>query len=105
MVYRRSPEEGVGAFSYPCCSTEDMAMRTTLDFPPCSGRASASTASSTCSRTRAVPHPWTTPYDITRSGDDDNRIIMAVAGVSQDEQANAHTPHKPATPEEPQQEL
>src|SRR5690349_19862705 len=73
--------------SYPCCSTEDMAMRTAFDFSPLYrssiGFDRVFDLLENASRTTTVDN-WP-PYDIAKTGDDDYRITMAVAGFSEGE--------------------
>src|SRR5690348_12276025 len=72
---------------YPCCSKEDVAMRTTFDFTPLFrssiGFDRVLDALEAASRVGSIDK-WP-PYDIAKSGEDDYRITMAVAGFTQDD--------------------
>src|SRR5690606_23895074 len=71
----------------PCCFKEDMAMRTTFDFSPLFrssiGFDRLVNALEAASRVEQFDN-WP-PYDITKMGEDDYRITMAVAGFDEDE--------------------
>jgi molecular chaperone IbpA len=74
----------------PCthvASMEDVAMRTTFDFSPLFrssiGFDRLLNALDAASRVETIDN-WP-PYDIAKTGEDDYRITMAVAGFSQDE--------------------
>jgi molecular chaperone IbpA len=66
---------------------EDMAMRTTLDFAPLYrssiGFDRMFNLLENASRLQSIDS--SPPYDITKTGDDDYQITMAVAGFSQDD--------------------
>src|SRR5687767_3578589 len=77
-----------GRRSDPCCSTEDMAMRT-YDFAPLTrssiGFDRLFDLINTNAQRTTSQEPGFPPYDITRTGDDSYRITLAVAGYSPDE--------------------
>jgi molecular chaperone IbpA len=80
------PETQVfGGVSNPCCFTEDMVMRTELDFTPLFrssiGFDRLFNLLDNAQRLQAVDL-WP-PYDIVKLGDDQYEITMAVAGFSQ----------------------
>src|SRR5687768_10175657 len=104
MVYCRPPKVGpanvrrrrsFGASSYPCCSTEDVAMRTSLDFTPLyrSGIGFDRVFDLLENAGRAATVDSWPPYDIVRAGEDAWRITMAVAGFSQAELTITHEPN------------
>src|SRR5690606_6730719 len=72
---------------YQCCSKEDVGMRTTSAFTPLFrssiGFDRMLSALEAASRVETIDN-WP-PYDIAKTGEDDYRITMAVAGFSQDE--------------------
>src|ERR1700761_9581864 len=72
---------------YPCCSKEDVAMRTTFDFAPLFrssiGFDRMLDALETASRVTSVDN-WP-PYDIVKTGQDDYHISVSVAGFNQDD--------------------
>jgi molecular chaperone IbpA len=74
---------------------EDMAMRTTLDFAPLYrssiGFDRMFDMLDNASRVQSVDN-WP-PYDIVKTGDDDYRLAMAVAGFAQDELTITHEPN------------
>jgi molecular chaperone IbpA len=83
------------ALLVPMLLKEDMAMRTAFDFSPLYrssiGFDRIADLLENASRTASAEN-WP-PYDITKSGEDDYRITMAVAGFSQDELNLVHEPN------------
>src|ERR1700761_5767830 len=75
------------AILYPCCSKEDVAMRTTFDFAPLFrssiGFDRLLDTLEAASRLTSLDN-WP-PYDIVRTGEDDYHISMAVAGLTEDD--------------------
>src|SRR3954451_17403078 len=82
----RAPADARRTASYPCCSMEDVAMRT-YDFAPL-WRSSVGfdrlfdLINDTQRLEAQDNYP---PYDIVRTGDDTYRIWLALAGFSPDE--------------------
>lgn len=85
----------LGVLLYPCCSSEDVAMGTAFDLSPLF-RSSIGFDRIFDLLTRRgwvdAADGWP-PYDISKTGDDDYRITMAVAGFSQDELNVTHEPN------------
>src|SRR5690349_13702856 len=74
-----------GASSYPCCSTEDVAMRT-FDFSPFARSAIGfDTIFDRLNDWSKDTNEGYPPYDIVRKGEDEFQINIAVAGFSPDE--------------------
>src|SRR6201993_3170944 len=71
--------------SYPCCSVEDVAMRT-YDFSPL-WRSTVGFDRMFDLINNEVPHVQDTypPYDIERTGEESYRISMALAGFTPDQ--------------------
>ncbi|ACE94774.1 probable small heat shock protein (plasmid) [Rhizobium etli CIAT 652] len=76
---------GLRRVSTPCCFTEDMAMRNELDFAPLYrssiGFDRVFNLLNNAQRLQAID-AWP-PYDIVKTGEDDYRIQMAVAGFAE----------------------
>src|ERR1044072_662956 len=76
---------GVRASSYPCCSMEDVAMRT-IDFSPFARNAIGfETLFDRLSDRLQDNNEGYPPYDIIRKSDDQFQINIAIAGFSPDE--------------------
>src|SRR4028119_1257667 len=74
------------ALSFPCCSNEDVAMRTHDLSPLYRSTVGFDRLFDMLDQTaRAETSPGWPPYNIERTGADDYRITMALAGFSPDE--------------------